>query len=80
MESDNSFNQFLFYGQINKLQKSLIQPFYPIALYKCLVPHYGLTHVDIVLQTIVDLHLLLNGLIPNIQKLIIELRQSRLLS
>ncbi|CAF5033123.1 unnamed protein product, partial [Rotaria sp. Silwood1] len=37
-------------------------------------------HVDLVLETIDDLYLLLGGLLPNIEKMFIQLRRSRILS
>jgi hypothetical protein len=62
------------------LHTIIIQPFYGLSLYKCLIPHQNLRHVNIYLQTIDDLFLLLNGLIPNVQTMIVYLRQSRILS
>ncbi|CAF4846675.1 unnamed protein product [Rotaria sp. Silwood1] len=43
-----------------------------------LIPHQGLRHFNIILQTIDDLYALLSGLIPNNETFIVQLHQSRL--
>ncbi|CAF3665284.1 unnamed protein product [Rotaria sp. Silwood1] len=45
-----------------------------------LIPHQGLRHFNIILQTIDDLYALLSGLIPNNETFIVQLHQSRLSS
>jgi hypothetical protein len=47
---------------------------------KSLKSHQILRNVNLILQTIDDLYVLLDGLVPNVQKMIIQLCQSRLLS
>ncbi|CAF5096055.1 unnamed protein product, partial [Rotaria magnacalcarata] len=44
-----------------------------------LAAHEGLQYVDLVLKMIDDLFVLLGGLVPNVQTMIIKLQQSRLL-
>ncbi len=48
-------------------------------LYKTLIPNESVTHIDLVLENIDDLYVLLNGLVPNVEKVLIHLRQSRIL-
>ncbi|CAF2143113.1 unnamed protein product [Rotaria magnacalcarata] len=48
-------------------------------LRKALAAHEGLQYVDLVLKMIDDLFVLLGGLVPNVQTMIIKLQQSRLL-
>jgi hypothetical protein len=50
-----------------------------LTLYKTLSANHSLQNIDLVLETIDDLYVLLDGLIPNIEKIIIQLRQSRIL-
>jgi hypothetical protein len=51
-----------------------------LKLSKSLKSHQILRNVNLILQTIDDLYVLLDGLVPNVQKMIIQLCQSRLLS
>ncbi|CAF1034243.1 unnamed protein product [Rotaria sordida] len=51
-----------------------------ITLFKILIPHENLRYIDIVVETIDDLYVLLDGLVPNVEKMIIQLSQPRILS
>jgi hypothetical protein len=51
-----------------------------LVLNKSLIPHENLRNVYFVLKTIDDLYILLDGLIPNVQTMIIQLCQSRIFS
>ncbi|CAF3394730.1 unnamed protein product, partial [Rotaria sp. Silwood2] len=80
-ESVNLFiNQFLFKKPIYSLQKFIFQSIDGLALYKTLTSNQNLQHINITLQTIDDLYLLLDGLIPNIKTIIVQLCQTRLLN
>ncbi len=46
---------------------------------KSLVPHQNLRNINLHLKTIDDLFILLDGLVPNIQTMIIQLCQKRIL-
>ena len=48
-------------------------------LYKTLIHNESVTHIDLVLENIDDLYVLLNGLEPNVAKVLIHLRHSRIL-
>jgi hypothetical protein len=50
-----------------------------LTLFKTLLANHSLQNIDLVLETIDDLYVLLDGLLPNLEKLIIQLRQSRIL-
>jgi hypothetical protein len=69
----------LFDGQICSLHEFIIDMSVGLTLYKTLQPNHSLQNIDLVLETIDDLYVLLDGLVPNIEKMIIQLRQSRIL-
>jgi hypothetical protein len=77
---DIFINRILFNNRLSTLHQIDIQSFDGLSLYKYLIPHQNLRYVNIHLHTIDDLYLLLNGLIPNIQILCVQLQQTRLLS
>ncbi|CAF2965113.1 unnamed protein product, partial [Rotaria sp. Silwood2] len=78
-KNDIIINRLLFSGQMCTLHKIKIEVYDGLSLYKCLIPHQSLRHVHIILQTIDDLYILLNGLIPNVETMIVQLHQSRIL-
>ncbi|CAF1638658.1 unnamed protein product [Rotaria sp. Silwood1] len=51
-----------------------------LVLHKTLIPNQYLKNIDLVLETIDDLYVLLSGLVPNIEKITIQLHRSRILS
>ncbi|CAF3093098.1 unnamed protein product [Rotaria sp. Silwood2] len=57
-----------------------IELLHGLALYHSLRSHKNLRHVEIILKTIDDLYILLDGLIPNVQSLIVHLTQTRILT
>ncbi len=57
-----------------------IESYGAYSFYKALTSHKNLRHIKIVLQTIDDLHILLNQLVPNIQNMIVQLSGKRILS
>ncbi|CAF1511324.1 unnamed protein product [Rotaria sp. Silwood1] len=71
------FNNILFTGQMCSLHTVTIESLDGLALYRSLKPHQSLRHFNVVLHTIDDLYILLSGLVPNIEILIVQLRQSR---
>ncbi|CAF4225049.1 unnamed protein product [Rotaria sp. Silwood2] len=75
---DQLFNELLFTGQMCTLHTVTLESLNGLSLYRYLKPHQGLRHFNIILQTIDDLYILLNGLVPNIETLMVQLRQSRL--
>ncbi|CAF1218090.1 unnamed protein product [Rotaria sordida] len=77
---DTTINQFLFSTQMSSLHEIIIHIPDGLILHESLVPNESLRHIDIVLQTIDDLYILLDGLVPNVEKLIIRIRYSRRLS
>ena len=50
-----------------------------LVLKNSLMSHQNLRNVNLVLQTIDDLYILLDGLVPNVQTMIIQLCQPRIL-
>jgi hypothetical protein len=50
-----------------------------LSLNKVLIPHRNLRNINLNLKTIDDLFILLDGLVPNIQTMIIHLSQKRIL-
>ncbi|CAF2913634.1 unnamed protein product, partial [Rotaria sp. Silwood2] len=56
-----------------------IELLHGLALYHSLRSHKNLRHVEIILKTIDDLYILLDGLIPNVQSLIVHSTQTRIL-
>ncbi|CAF1587533.1 unnamed protein product [Rotaria sp. Silwood1] len=79
-KNDIIINRLLFSGQMCTLHTIKIELNNGLSLYKCLIPHQSLRHVQIILRTIDDLYILLNGLIPNVETMIVQLSQSRILS
>jgi hypothetical protein len=65
---------------MSSLHTVTLQSFDGLSLYNSLKPHQNLRYINISLQTIDDLFILLNGLIPNVQTLIVQLCQRRILS
>ncbi|CAF4953286.1 unnamed protein product [Rotaria sp. Silwood1] len=64
--------------QISSLYTINYQIYNGLLLSKSLIFHDNLGNINLALQTIDDLYILLNGLVPNIQTMIIELCQSRI--
>jgi len=77
---DLSMNKFLFNKPMPCLHTVCIEIPDGLKLSKSLTSHQILRNVNLILQTIDDLYVLLDGLVPNVQKMIIQLCQSRLLS
>jgi hypothetical protein len=76
---DVSINQFLFDPILRSIHTFSIEFNDGLILSKSLIPHQNLRDVNLVLQTIDDLYILLDGLVPNIQTLIVRLCKSRIL-
>ena len=77
---DASIGRLLFTGQLSTLHTVNIELPDGLSLYKSLGPHQTLHHIQIVLQTIDDLYVLLDRLVPNVETMIVQLCQTRLLS
>ena len=77
---EDSINRLLFTGQVCALRTIIHDFSNGLVLKKALQPHQMLRHIDIVLRTIDDLYILLDGLVPNVEKMIIQLHKSRVLS
>ncbi|CAF3302282.1 unnamed protein product, partial [Rotaria sp. Silwood2] len=78
---DASINRLVFgRRRMYSLHKLIIDFSDGLELYKRLIPHKSLRYIDLVLKTIDDLYILLDGLVPNIEKMIIQLHHSRKLS
>ncbi|CAF1113733.1 unnamed protein product [Rotaria sordida] len=77
---DAVIHQFLFGKRICSLHKVIIDIPDGLVLCNPLVANQYLQNIDLALETIDDLYLLLGGLLPNIEKMIIQLRRSRILS
>ncbi|CAF5048400.1 unnamed protein product, partial [Rotaria sp. Silwood1] len=58
----------------------IVNEFDGITLFKTLIPHENLRYIDITVETIDDLYVLLDGLVPNVEKMIIQLSQPCILS
>ncbi|CAF4793616.1 unnamed protein product [Rotaria sp. Silwood1] len=78
--SDLTIAQFLFGRQSSSLNKVIIDTLDGFILYQLLLPNQSITYIDLVLETIDDLYILLSGLVPNVETMIIQLRRSRILS
>jgi hypothetical protein len=78
--SYSSIIRLLFEKEINSLEKLLIQPIDGISLCQSLIPNRNIRNINIYLQTIDDLFILLNGILPNVQIMIVRLCQKRILS
>ncbi|CAF1285981.1 unnamed protein product [Adineta steineri] len=74
---DATINQFLFGTQISSLHEVIIHTPDGLMLRNSLVPNESLRHIDIALLSIDDLYILLDGLVPNVEKLIIQLLDSQ---
>ncbi|CAF4970351.1 unnamed protein product [Rotaria sp. Silwood1] len=66
--------------QMSSLQQVIIDVPDGLVLHKTLIPNQYLKNIDLVLETIDDLYVLLSGLVPNIEKITIQLHRSRILS
>jgi hypothetical protein len=75
----STINQFLFGRPIHCLHEVIIDMSDGLTLYQTLIVNRSLTYVDLVLETIDDLYVLLDGLVPNVEKMIIQLHRSRIL-
>jgi hypothetical protein len=78
--SYSSIIRLLFEKKINSFEKLVIQPINGISLYQSLTPNIHMIYINIYLQTIDDLFILLNGILPNVKIMIVRLCQKRLLS
>ncbi len=76
---DLSIYRFLFTGRMPSLQTIIVNEPDGIILFKSLIPHENLRYIDITLETIDDLYILLDGLVPNVEKMFIQISQSRVL-
>ncbi|CAF4640001.1 unnamed protein product, partial [Rotaria sp. Silwood2] len=76
---DGSIGRILFNKKLLSLHTIKIELLYGLSLYHSLRSHENLRHVEIILRTIDDLYILLDGLIPNVQSLIVHLTQTRIL-
>ncbi|CAF3016374.1 unnamed protein product [Rotaria sp. Silwood2] len=76
---DVSVYRFLFTRRIPSLQTIIVNEPDGITLFKTLIPHENLRYIDITVETIDDLYVLLDGLVPNVEKMIIQISQSRIL-
>ncbi|CAF5132909.1 unnamed protein product, partial [Rotaria sp. Silwood1] len=73
------FNQLLFNEkQISSIHTINYQIYYGLLLNKSLRSHNNLRNINLILQTIDDLYILLGGLVPNVQTMIIKLYQLRI--
>ncbi|CAF3374204.1 unnamed protein product [Rotaria sp. Silwood2] len=73
-----SISRFLFVRrQMYSLPKPIINISGELKLYKTLITHQSLCYIDLVGQTIDDLYVLLDGLVSNIEKVIIEIHPSQ---
>ncbi|CAF4481618.1 unnamed protein product, partial [Rotaria sp. Silwood2] len=73
---DASINRFLFSRRrMSSLNKVTIRISDGLILYKTLIPHQSLRYIDLVLQTINDLYILLDELVPNVEEMIIQIRK-----
>jgi hypothetical protein len=77
--TNTSINDLLFNDQVRSLKSVDIEIADGILLNKSLISHHSLTNVNLVLQTIDDLYILLDGLVPNVQTMTIQLCRSRIL-
>ncbi|CAF4388916.1 unnamed protein product, partial [Adineta steineri] len=71
-------NEFLFEENLVSIHTIHYEIYHGLSLTYALKRHINLRHVHLVLATIDDLYILLNGLIPNVQILIIELFQTKI--
>lgn len=68
-----NLNQFLFDEKFRSLKRIFLEIDCGFNLNKSLIVHEHLRNVDLILQTIDDLFILLDGLIPNVEIIIIRL-------
>ncbi|CAF1222920.1 unnamed protein product [Adineta steineri] len=73
-------NEFLFEENLVSIHTIHYEIYHGLSLTYALKRHINLRHVHLVLATVDDLYILLNGLIPNVQILIIELFQTKISS
>jgi hypothetical protein len=76
---DSTILRLLFNTQMCSLHEVIIDVPDGLMLYKTLIPNQSITYIHLVLETIDDLYILLDGLIPNVEKVIIRLRHPRIL-
>ena len=72
--------ELLFDGQLSTINTVSIEINFGLVLSKALICHENFRNINFFLQTIDDLYVLLDGLVPNVQTMTIQLYQSRLLS
>jgi hypothetical protein len=77
--SHTSINQIIFDGKMFSIQTLFLEINNGLSLNKSLISHQNLRNVNLHLQTIDDLFILLDGLIPNVQIMIIQLYKKRIL-
>jgi hypothetical protein len=71
-------NQLLFNEEHSSIHTMYYQIYNGLLLSKSLISNHHLRNVNLVLQSIDDFYILLDGLVPNIQTMIIKLSQSRI--
>jgi len=71
-------NQLLFNEKNSSIHTIYYQIYNGLLLSKSLISHNNLRNVNLFLQTIDDFYILLDGLVPNVQTMIIKLCQSRI--
>jgi hypothetical protein len=74
-------NQLLFNEKISSIHIHTIyyQIYNGILLSKSLISHDNLRNINLILQIIDDLYIVLDGIVSNVQTMIIKLYQSRIL-
>jgi len=76
-----SINQLLFDKKMNSISSNIyIEINDGLILSNSLIPNQNLRIVNLILPTIDDLYILLDGLVPNVETMIIQLCQQRILS
>jgi len=70
-------NQILFNEKTSSIHTIYYKIYDGLLLNESLISHDNLRNVNLVLQTIDDLYRLLNGLVPNVQTMIVKLCQSK---
>jgi hypothetical protein len=76
---NESISKLLFNGKICSMTNVSIEITDGLLLTKSFISHQILTNINLILQIIDDLYVLLDGLVPNVQIMIIQLCQSRIL-
>ncbi|CAF0922065.1 unnamed protein product [Rotaria sordida] len=70
--NEKIINRLSYSGQMCTLHTIKLESYNGLSLYKRLIPHQFLRHIHISLQTIDDLHILFNGLIPYVETMIVQ--------